>query len=944
MAMNLEAVLKISAQVIGQDGVDRLRTSIGGLSTVAESAKRGFTDVVNSAGFQALAVGAAAVGVALGTSVQEAVKFETAMADVRKVVPGLESADGLREMKTAVIDLSRELPISAQGIADIVAAAGQAGIEKDGLVEFARAAGQMAVAFDMTAAEAGDAMAKMRTSMGLSQPEVESLADAMNYLSNVQASSASEITDFMLRVGAFGQQVAMTEEQTAAMGSAMIAAGAAPDVAATSFRNLIKEMAAGPNATKKQNEAWSVLGLTATGVASAMQKDAVPTIRDVFQRLAALPAEMRIPMAEALFGNEARALAPLLSNMKLFDESMAAIGDKTNYAGSMMKEFDARAGTSANSWQLLMNNVKALQIAIGDALLPALVTLLNALTPVVMLISKAAMQFPWLTTAIVAIVGAFAGLVAIMPLIASFLYAMAQLAAMGVTFGGIGAAIVGVGATIAGWAGIVMPILAAVGGALSSLGTILLGIFTGPVGWVALLVAAAVALFAFREPIMAFFVWVGEAFTAWIASLVTWAGPFTMWWVALWEQVKVVTMGWFTWLGTALYTWFVQPWITIGQALIVAMTALWEQVKVPVMGFFTWWGTILYQVLIEPWVVALQALAAGAQLAWASMVTTWNAAIQQLVAAMSGIVAAFYGAVVVPMQSAWAQFTQSMAGMLQVAVGTLQGIWQSFSSVFVATVVQPMLLAWESMLTGMGVLIQSIATSWNAIWLVVMQSFAGISVAFQQNVTAPILSAWTALNTGMASVVQRAATVLQGAYGAIAGSVVGAFRGVIGTVGRVINSIIAMINKLIAGVNTVRSAVGLSMIGRIPLVDIPSFAKGGVVNRPTVALIGEGGEPEYIVPESRMGDAARSYLDGARGQAVLSATRPRSPATAAISTSGAGGPGGGVMVNITTGPVIEQGGERYATLVDLEGAVRQTATQIYATLRTPAGRRAIGVA
>ena len=57
----------------------------------------------------------------------------------------------------------------------------------------------------------------------------------------------------------------------------MVAAGAPADVAATSFRNLIKEMAAGANATDKQEEAWKSIGLTANEVAASMQKNAVAT-------------------------------------------------------------------------------------------------------------------------------------------------------------------------------------------------------------------------------------------------------------------------------------------------------------------------------------------------------------------------------------------------------------------------------------------------------------------------------------------------------------------------------------------------------------------------------------------------------------------------------------------------------------------------------------------
>ena len=48
-----------------------------------------------------------------------------------------------------------------------------------------------------------------------------------------------------------------------------------------------------------------------------------------------------------------------------------------------------------------------------------------------------------------------------------------------------------------------------------------------------------------------------------------------------------------------------------------------------------------------------------------------------------------------------------------------------------------------------------------------------------------------------------------------------------------------------------------------------NFASGGYVNGPTNALIGEGGEGEYVIPESKMNDAMARYSGGARGDAVL---------------------------------------------------------------------------
>jgi TP901 family phage tail tape measure protein len=47
------------------------------------------------------------------------------------------------------------------------------------------------------------------------------------------------------------------------------------------------------------------------------------------------------------------------------------------------------------------------------------------------------------------------------------------------------------------------------------------------------------------------------------------------------------------------------------------------------------------------------------------------------------------------------------------------------------------------------------------------------------------------------------------------------------------------------------------------------FADGGFVTGPTNAMIGEGGEPEYVIPQSKMASAMARYSRGARGEAVI---------------------------------------------------------------------------
>ena len=59
-------------------------------------------------------------------------------------------------------------------------------------------------------------------------------------------------------------------------------------------------------------------------------------------------------------------------------------------------------------------------------------------------------------------------------------------------------------------------------------------------------------------------------------------------------------------------------------------------------------------------------------------------------------------------------------------------------------------------------------------------------------------------------------------------------------------------------------------------------AAGSYISSPTAALVGEGGQGEYVIPESKMRESMARYSRGARGSAVI-------PETGASGTSGEGG-------------------------------------------------------
>ena len=112
---------------------------------------------------------------------------------------------------------------------------------------------------------------------------------------------------------------------------------------------------------------------------------------------------------------------------------------------------------------------------------------------------------------------------------------------------------------------------------------------------------------------------------------------------------------------------------------------------------------------------------------------------------------------------------------------------------------------------------------------------------------------------------------------------------------------------------------------------VPGFAAGGYVTGPTAAIVGEGGESEYIVPQSKASAFAANWMAGRRGAAAI----PRSGMASA-----AGRP---PTINITTGPVLQQNGQNWVTVPDMERALETLATTLLTNNRTPGGRRFQGV-
>lgn len=310
----------------------------------------------------------------IGDCIEASKEMETSMAGVAKVVDGLKDENGkvtesYYQMEDAIVNMSKNMPMVATGIAAITEAAGQANIPKDDLESFTENAVKMGIAFDSTAEQAGEWMAAWRTALGLNQKEVVALADKINYLGNTSSEDAIKLSEIVTNIGSLGQIAGMSGDMIAAMGASMTKVNSS--VASTGIKNMIKALTAGDSVTKRQYAGYTKLGLDAKKVSESMQKDAQGTLLTVLDRLSQLKKAEQSATISNLFGNESKqAIAPLIANLDNLKEQFHKIGDAALYAGSMEQEYLTASATSANLDILTENKKTAMKKEIGDSLLP----------------------------------------------------------------------------------------------------------------------------------------------------------------------------------------------------------------------------------------------------------------------------------------------------------------------------------------------------------------------------------------------------------------------------------------------------------------------------------------------------------------------------------------------------------------------------------------------
>jgi len=298
--------------------------------------------------------------------IKEAIKFESALADLNKVLE-FDLPNGLRRTSREILNLSRRIPIAAVGLTEIATAGAQLGIIEKDILGFTETVSKISVAFDILPGAAGTAVAKLSNIFEIPVTEFESFADSINLVSNNTASAANEIVSSLQNKAAgAGRIMGFTARETVGLASTFIQLG----VNANRVGSIMDSMS-------RRLTDVSIVG------------------EDFAQRFAEKPQESLIKLLRAIKGLTGVKKAQVLSDV--FGEFSGRVGlladtmdnkliptmrlatDVQAAAGSVQREFITRTKTSGSKLDILSNKFKRVAIVVGTGLLPAVNAIASSL-------------------------------------------------------------------------------------------------------------------------------------------------------------------------------------------------------------------------------------------------------------------------------------------------------------------------------------------------------------------------------------------------------------------------------------------------------------------------------------------------------------------------------------------------------------------------------------
>ncbi len=362
-----------------------------------------------------------ATAAAVVAPVKLAIDYESNWADLKKVA-NFAKDDDEKRIKQDIFSVSERTGLGPNEVTKIAAAAAEAGVangadgnlDPEKMKRFLNDAAEMAVAYGITAEEAGQRLAVYQSRMELTAEQTRGMGDAMNYVASKMNATAADTSSVVARMGALGRTAGLSEKSIVGLAAAIVSTSENKETAGTAMKNFLLTLSQGNAMTKSQKETMKRLGFSnVRAIAEGMKKggkEAENTLLTVLGAIKKMPEAEQAGIAKDLFGTESLAsLAPLINNPQKLRE-VFALANSEEATGSQLAEFKTRSETTQGALDRLAASGQILAITVGSVLLPPLASAAEHVTSVIKPVRALAEAFPGVTRGVMFVGIALVGL------------------------------------------------------------------------------------------------------------------------------------------------------------------------------------------------------------------------------------------------------------------------------------------------------------------------------------------------------------------------------------------------------------------------------------------------------------------------------------------------------------------------------------------------------
>lgn len=320
--------------------------------------------------------GPAALGAAFVYAGKQAATFEQNLFGIQKKSGA--TSEQMAKIKDEIFEVGRVLPVSIDEITAAFERGAAAGIPLDELADFAKITVQVADAWDTTAEGVGNTFAGFTAGMGIARKDLMGFASLINDLADSGIADEVDIADFLDRSGATLKGFGMTPEEIAGYGAAMLNLKMPAEVAARAMNTLSSKLLAPENLSKKAKGGLKAIvgDVKAFSKLSGDQK-----MMTFLKSLQKLDNQKRASYLGALLGEGfSDEIARVVAGLDEVERNLEMVRKNNEKpSNSIAGVTEAQLDLFNKQMQLFKNNLDALAITAGNAVLPTATEVLGNL-------------------------------------------------------------------------------------------------------------------------------------------------------------------------------------------------------------------------------------------------------------------------------------------------------------------------------------------------------------------------------------------------------------------------------------------------------------------------------------------------------------------------------------------------------------------------------------